>query len=63
MLTTALRHVTPTTTSIYTYVQPVVAVGLSIAMGIDKLNFDTLLFGAVLLAGVGLVLFLPKSDR
>lgn len=61
LLTTALRSVTPTITSIYTYVQPVVAVGLSIAFGLDKLNFDTLLFGLILLSGVSLVLFSPKN--
>lgn len=60
LLTTALRRVTPTITSIYTYVQPTVAVGLSIALGLDRLNFDTILFGVILLAGVSLVLFTPQ---
>lgn len=61
LLTTALRSVTPTITSIYTYVQPTVAVGLSVAMGLDTLNLDTILFGVVLLAGVSFVVFTPKN--
>ena len=47
---------TSTVTSIYTYLQPVLAIAVSVAMGLDRLHFDTLVFAAVIFTGVGLVL-------
>ena len=56
MLNYSLRSVAPTASSIYAYIQPVVAVGLSVAMRLDKLHPDTLLFALVIFLGVALVL-------
>lgn len=56
MLNYSLRSVAPTASSIYAYIQPVVAVGLSVVMRLDKLHPDTLLFALVIFLGVALVL-------
>lgn len=56
MLNYALRFVQPTVTSIYTYLQPVLAIVLSVAMGLDRLHADTVIFALVIFVGVGLVL-------
>lgn len=56
LLNYSLRFVPPTTSSIYTYVQPVLAVALSVVMGLDHLHLDTLLFALILFTGVGLVI-------
>ena len=56
LLNYSLRSVAPTASSIYAYIQPVVAVGLSVAMQLDKLHPDTLLFAVVIFIGVALVI-------
>lgn len=56
LLNYSLRFVQPTVSSTYTYIQPLLAVALSVAMGLDKLHADTLLFAAVLFVGVWLVI-------
>ena len=56
LLNYSLRSVAPTASSIYAYIQPVVAVALSVAMRLDKLHPDTLLFAVVIFLGVALVL-------
>ena len=56
LLNYALKSVEPTVTSIYTYLQPVLAIAVSVAMGLDRLHFDTLVFATVIFTGVGLVL-------
>lgn len=56
LLNYALKYVQPTVTSIYTYLQPVLAIVVSVALGLDRLHVDTLLFALVIFAGVGLVL-------
>ena len=55
LLNYSLKFVTPTTTSIYSYIQPVVAIILAVAMGLDKPHLDTLFFAVVIFIGVGLV--------
>ena len=55
LLNYSLKIVTPTTTSIYSYIQPVVAIILAVAMGLDKPHLDTLFFAVVIFIGVGLV--------
>ena len=55
LLNYSLRSVAPSVTSIYAYIQPVVAIILSIAMGLDKPHLDTLFFAAVIFIGVGMV--------
>ena len=55
LLNYSLRVVSPTTTSIYSYIQPVVAIILAVVMGLDKPHLDTLFFAAIIFIGVGLV--------
>ncbi len=55
LLNYSLKFVAPTTTSIYSYIQPVVAIILAVAMGLDKPHLDTLFFAVVIFIGVGLV--------
>ena len=56
LLNYSLRATSPTESSIYAYIQPVVAVGLSVAMKLDKLHPDTLLFPLIIFIGVGMVI-------
>lgn len=56
MLNYALKSVPPTVSSIYTYLQPVLAILISVLLGLDKLRLDTVLFAFVIFVGVGLVL-------
>ena len=56
LLNYSLRATSPTESSIYAYIQPVVAVGLSVAMKLDKLPPDTLLFALIIFIGVGMVI-------
>lgn len=55
LLNYSLRSIPPTASSIYAYIQPVVAVGLSVAMKLDKLHPDTLLFAVIIFVGVAMV--------
>ncbi len=56
LLNFALKFVQPVVTSIYTYLQPVLAIIISVAMGLDRLHADTVCFAVVIFVGVGLVL-------
>lgn len=55
LLNYSLRVVTPSITSIYAYIQPVIAIALSVAMGLDKLHPDTIIFAIITFIGVGMV--------
>ena len=52
----SLRTLPATMSSIYAYIQPPVAIVLSMAMGLDHPHADTLLAAAVIFIGVGLVI-------
>lgn len=56
MLNYALKYVAPAVSSIYTYLQPVLAIAVSVALGLDRLHVDTVIFALVIFVGVGLVL-------
>ena len=56
LLTSALKRVAPSTASIYAYIQPTVAVIISIALGLDKLHATTVIFAVLIFVGVGLVI-------
>ena len=62
LLNYALKGVPATVSSIYTYLQPVLAIAVSVAMGLDRLHGDTVLFALLIFVGVGLVLY-SYSDR
>ena len=63
MLNYALRQVAPTITSIYGYLQPVLAILFSVAMGLDRLHWDTVAFALVIFVGVGVVVTSYNSHR
>ncbi len=56
LLNYSLSRVKPTISSIYSYTQPVLAITISVWLGIDKLHWSTLLFGLVIVMGVALVI-------
>lgn len=56
LLNYSLRYLAPTVSSTYTYIQPVLAVALSVIMGLDRLHGDTVLFAMLLFFGVWLVI-------
>ena len=64
LLNFALKFVQPVVTSIYTYLQPVLAIIISVWMGLDRLHVDTVCFALVIFVGVGLVLrsYLTHED-
>jgi drug/metabolite transporter (DMT)-like permease len=57
LLNYALKYVAPTVSSIYAYLQPIVAITLAIIMGLDRLRLDIVLFALVIFAGVGMVTY------
>ncbi|WP_418982024.1 DMT family transporter [Alistipes sp.] len=63
MLNYALKYVAPAVSSIYTYLQPVLAIAVSVAMGLDRLHADTVIFAVVIFVGVGLVLQTYSSRK
>lgn len=56
LLIYSLKYVSPTITSIYTYLQPILATVIAVAMGMDKLHWDTVLAAVVIFGGVLLVI-------
>lgn len=52
----ALARVTPTVSSIYSYLQPLLAISVSVWLGLGTLHWRTLLFGVMIIAGVTLVI-------
>ena len=63
LLNYSLRVVAPTVTSIYAYIQPVVAIALAVAMGLDRPHLDTLLFAVIIFVGVGFVVKGGKTQN
>lgn len=55
LLNYSLRVVAPTISSIYAYLQPIIAIILSVAMGLDQIRFDIVLFAVIVFIGVGMV--------
>lgn len=62
MLNYSLRFVQPTVSSIYTYLQPLLAIILSIAMGLDRLHTDTVIAAILIFIGVGCVIGSYAAD-
>lgn len=63
LLNYSLRFVMPTISSIYSYLQPVVAISLAVAMGLDRLHLDMILFALMIFVGVWLVIRGDKVVR
>lgn len=63
LLNYSLKVIAPTMSSIYSYIQPVVAIALAVAMGLDRLHADTILFALIIFAGVGMVIGSYKREK
>lgn len=60
-----LQSVKPMQTSIYGYLQPIAAISISVALGLDHLQLDTVLFAIVVFLGIALVIasYSKHSDK
>ena len=56
------KRLRPVVVCMYTYVQPVIAMVIALAMGLDTLNALKVAATALVFAGVGLVNFVPKRS-
>ncbi|MFI3316947.1 MAG: DMT family transporter [Rikenellaceae bacterium] len=56
LLNYALGRVSPTVSSIYSYLQPLLAIAVSLWLGLGKLRWSTLAFAVVIIAGVTMVI-------
>lgn len=63
LLNFSLKFVAPTISSIYSYIQPIVAISLAVLMGLDKLHLDTIIFALIIFVGVGLVIGGVKTEN
>ncbi len=56
LLNYALKRVRPTISSIYSYLQPIIAISVTVWLGLDKLRWSTLVFGLFIVSGVYIVI-------
>ncbi len=54
------KRLRPVVVCMYTYVQPVIAMVIALAMGMDTLNALKIIATLLVFIGVGLVNFVPK---
>lgn len=59
----ALQGVKPAVTGIYNYLQPIAAIAVSVAMGLDRLHWDTVFFTLLVFTGIGLVISSYARER
>lgn len=59
----ALQYVQPTISSIYTYLRPLVAGAITIYMGLDTPQFDTIIYALLIFFGVGVVIISYNKTR
>lgn len=57
------KRLRPVVVCMYTYVQPVIAMVIALAMGLDTLNLLKVLATVLVFVGVGLVNFVPKTEK
>ncbi len=57
------KRLRPVVVCMYTYVQPVIAMIIALAMGLDSLNLLKILASVLVFVGVGLVNFVPKAEK
>ena len=63
LIPVAQKRLRPVVVCMYTYVQPVIAMVIALAMGLDHLTLLKVLASALVFTGVGLVNFVPKKAR
>lgn len=57
------KRLRPVVVCMYTYVQPVIAMVIALALGLDTLNALKVLATLLVFTGVGLVNFVPKAEK
>ena len=57
------KRLRPVVVCMYTYVQPVIAMVIALAMGLDTLNLLKVLATVLVFVGVGLLNFVPKTEK
>ncbi len=62
LIPVAQKRLRPVVVCMYTYVQPVIAMVIALAMGLDHLSLLKVLASVLVFTGVGLVNFVPKSQ-
>ncbi len=60
LLNYALKSVDTTVTSLYGYLQPIIAISIAVATGMDKLHWDSAIFAVMTLFGITLVTHAKK---
>ncbi|MBO7575616.1 MAG: DMT family transporter [Bacteroidales bacterium] len=63
LIPVAQKRLRPVVVCMYTYVQPVIAMVIALAMGLDRLTLLKVLASVLVFTGVGLVNFIPKKSR
>lgn len=63
LITMALKHIRPTTVSMYNYVQPIIASAIAITIGQDTFSMQKLLSGVLVFVGVYLVTQSKKREN
>ena len=63
LIPVAQKRLRPVVVCMYTYVQPVIAMVIALAMGLDHLTLLKVLASALVFTGVGLVNFVPKKVK
>ena len=59
----AQKRLQPVVVCMYSYVQPVIAMVIALAMGLDHLTLLKVVASVLVFTGVGLVNFVPKKTR
>jgi drug/metabolite transporter (DMT)-like permease len=57
------KRLRPVVVCMYTYVQPVIAMVIALALGLDRLTPLKVLASLLVFIGVGLVNFVPKGNK
>ncbi len=63
LIPVAQKRLRPVVVCMYTYVQPVIAMVIALAMGLDHLTLLKILACVLVFTGVGLVNFVPRKTR
>ena len=63
LIPVAQKRLRPVVVCMYTYVQPVIAMVIALAMGLDQLTLLKVLASVLVFTGVGLVNFVPKKAK
>ena len=63
LIPVAQKRLRPVVVCMYTYVQPVIAMVIALAMGLDHLTLLKVLASVLVFTGVGLVNFVPKIAK